>query len=185
VVPVGIVAKHVAIPSGLTEIVQTFEILRGEFVLSELVLILSGKLIVTSVCEIVTGNPASIAGHCVIVTEICVIVTEIMRSVTGKCCMRVRPAVRARCMTTPPMTHVGQATMVATAMPAATSAVKRGKPTATASTPTPAASTSAAPVAAPGDCRSVRDNAKRAHRNTGRQNAYCSLLHDAFPTSKS
>ncbi len=147
-------------------------------------LILSGKLIVTSVCEIATGNPASIAGHCVIVTEICVIVT-------GKCCMRrVRPAVHARCMTTPPMTHVGQATMVATPVPAATSAVKRGKPTASAA---PAAtSASAAPAATAttaatpfGKCRTVRDDAKRANCNAGRQNSYRSLSHGTFPTRNS
>jgi hypothetical protein len=86
------------------------------------------------------------------------------------------------------MTHVGQATMVATAsaMPAATSAVKRGKPsapaviaTATASTPTamPAATsasmpTPTAPMTAAGDCRDVRDEAKRANRNARCQNAY-------------
>src|SRR5215472_14002093 len=99
-VPVGIVAKIVAIKSGLTDIVQTFEILRCGFVLSDLVLILSGKLILTGVCELILTGVCeliltgvceliltgvcvvtSIAGHCVM-TEICVIVTEIMRSVT-------------------------------------------------------------------------------------------------------
>jgi hypothetical protein len=104
-------------------------------------------------------------------------------------------------MTTPPMTHVGRGTMGATAsaMPAATSAVKRSKPTApaviataatptampTAATPTampPAAATTPAAVSATpatpmpaGDCRDVRDQAKRAHRNACRQNAYRSL----------
>jgi hypothetical protein len=31
-----------------------------------------------------------------------------------------------------------------------------------------------------GDCRSVRDDAKRANRNGRCQNAYCFLLHGAF-----
>ena len=109
-------------------------------------------------------------------------------------------------MTTPPMTHVGQGTMgstmvaTASAMPAATSAVKRSKPTApaviaTASTPTamPTAPTSATmPATAstptampPSDCRDVRHDAKRAHRNACRQNAYRSLLHGTFPTRSS
>jgi len=85
------------------------------------------------------------------------------------------------------MTHVGQATMVATAsaMPAATSAVKRGKPTpaVTASTAMPAATS--ASVAAPGDCRSVRHDAKRANRNACRQNSYRSLRHGTLPTRNS
>jgi hypothetical protein len=34
---------------------------------------------------------------------------------------------------------------------------------------------------APGDCRSVRDDAKRANRNACRQNTYCSLLHGRSP----
>ena len=141
----------------------------------------------TSVCEILTGNPAGIAGHCVIVTEICVIVTEIMRSVTGKCCMRVRRAVRARCMTTPPMTHGGQATMVASAMPATASTVKSSsKPAARVKSTAPtSASASASAFAAPGDCRSVRDDAKRANRNAGRQNSYRSLGHGTLPTRNS
>ena len=87
-VPVGIVAECVAVESGLTEIVQTVEILRCELVVSELIvselivaklivpkLIVGGGRVVTSVCEIVTGNPPSMTGHCVVVTEI-------MRSVT-------------------------------------------------------------------------------------------------------
>ena len=86
-------------------------------------------------------------------------------------------------MTTPPMTHVGQGTMVATAsaMPAATSAVKRSKPTAPA-----VVATAATPTAMPpSDCRDVRHDAKRAHRNACRQNAYRSLLHGTFPTRSS
>jgi len=92
------------------------------------------------------------------------------------------------------MTHVGQATMVATAsaMPAATSAVNRGKPTpaVTASTPAVTASTAmpaatSASVAAPGDCRSVRHDAKRANRNACRQNSYRSLRHGTLPTRNS
>src|SRR5262249_6544743 len=85
------------------------ELVVSELIVSELIvaklivpkLIVGGGRVVTSVCEIVTGNPPSMTGHCVVVTEI-------MRSVTSKCCMRVRPAVGARCTATPPLTHVGQ-----------------------------------------------------------------------------
>src|SRR5215472_5147138 len=102
-VPVGIVAECVAIKSGLTEIVQTVEILRCELVVSELVvselvvselivakLIVGGKRIATSVCEIVTSNPHGISVHCVIVTEI--MGTAAAHGVT----------MSARCMATPP-----------------------------------------------------------------------------------
>src|SRR5262249_38741049 len=86
-VPVGMVAECVAIKSGLTEIVQTFEILRCELVVGELVmaklivaelivaelivakLIVGGKRVATSVFQIVTGSPPSISSHCVAVTE--------------------------------------------------------------------------------------------------------------------
>ena len=167
-VPVGMVAECVAIKSGLTEIVQAVEILRCELVVSELVV---SELIVA---KLIVGGERVAISHCVVVTEI-------MRSVTSNCCMCVRPAVGARCTATPPMTHVGQGTMVATAsaMPAATSAVKRGKPT-PAVTATATASTSAS-VATPGDCRSVRDDAKGANRSAGRQNTYRSLLHGTSP----
>ena len=66
-VPVGIVAKCVAIKSSVIEIVQAVEILRCELIVSELVvakLIVSGKRIVT------TGNSPSVACPSVIVTEI-------------------------------------------------------------------------------------------------------------------
>jgi hypothetical protein len=92
---------------------------------------------------------------------------------------------------------MGSKSMIPTssAMPATPAAptVKRSKPTApavksTASTATPVKSTaptSTSAFAAPGDCRSVRDDAKRAHRNACRQNAYRSLLHGTFPTRSS
>jgi hypothetical protein len=48
-----------------------------------------------------------------------------------------------------------------------------------ASAPMPAAAT--APTAMSGDCRDVCHNAKRAHRNACRQNAYRSLLHRTSP----
>jgi hypothetical protein len=67
--------------------------------------------------------------------------------------------------------------------------VKPGKPTApavkaTASTPTavPAAAT-ATPM--PGDCRDVGRDAKRAHRNACRQNAYRSFVHGTLLTRSS
>ena len=104
-------------------------------------------------------------------------------------------------MATPPMTHVGQATagsksMVPTAstMPAAAPTVEPSKPTASAVKPTastaPAvkstAPTSAATsVAAPGDCRSVRDDAKCANCNACRHNTYRSLRHGTLPTRNS
>ena len=144
-VPVGIVAECVAIKSGLTEIVQTVEILRCELVVSELVvsklivaklivakLIVGGERVVTSVCEIVTGNPPSMTGHCVVVTEIMGSVTAAAHDV------RVRPAVSARCMAAPPMTHVGQATVgKSAAMPATASTVKCSSKPATAVTTAP------------------------------------------------
>ncbi len=107
-------------------------------------------------------------------------------------------------MTAPPMTEVGRATMggksmkptapavkagkSTTAMPATTPAaptVKPSKPTASTPTPMPAASTpttmpATAATTPAGDCRSVRDDAKRANRNARCQNSYCFLLHGAF-----
>jgi hypothetical protein len=136
-VPVGIVAKCVAIKSGVIEIVQTVEILPCELVVSELVvakLVVGGKRVVTSVC-----------------------------------------AASRKAVTTPSMTHatMGSKSMVPTesAMPATTTA--------------PAVKSAAStPTAMPGDCRDVRHDAKRAHRDACRQNAYRSLLHGTFPHSK-
>jgi hypothetical protein len=118
------VAECVAINSGLAEIVQTFEILRCELVVSELIVVGGGR-VVTSVCEIVTGNPPSMTGHCVVVTEIMGSVTAATHGV------RVRPAVSAPCMATPPMTHVPAA------MPATASTVKCSSKPATAVTTAP------------------------------------------------
>jgi len=81
------------------------------------------------------------------------------------------------------MTHVSQATMGSkpAAMPAtASTVISSSKPAAPSTAPT-----SASAFAAPGDCRSVRDDAKRAHRNACRQNTYRSLLHGTFPTRSS
>ena len=99
------------------------------------------------------------------------------------------------------MTHVGRATMAtavkaaksmeppASAMPTTTPTVKPSKPTAsavkTASTAsTMKAATTASPMTA-GDCRGVRHNAKCADCDARCWNAYCFLLHDAYPISKS
>ena len=89
-VPVGMVAEGVAIPSRLAEIVQTFEILRCVLVVSELVVspLVMAKLISVCVTEI-----------SVCVTEISVCVTEIMGSVVMT--VAARPAVSAQCMATP------------------------------------------------------------------------------------
>ena len=93
-VPVGVVAKCVAIKSGVTEIVQTVEILRSELVVSELIvaqlivtkLIVGGERVATSVFQIVTGSPPSMTGHCVVVTEIMrsELMTAAARAVTSK-----------------------------------------------------------------------------------------------------
>jgi len=162
-VPVGVVAECVAIKSRLTEIVQTAKILRCELIVSELVvseLIVGGKRIATSGCEIVTKIMGS------------ELMTVAAHGVTSKWRMRVRPAVSAQCMATPPMTHGGRAT----------TGSKTTKSAASASTPVPAAATSSA---MPGDCGGIRDDAKRAHRDACRQNAYRSLLHGTFPTRSS
>jgi hypothetical protein len=114
-----------------------------------------------------------------------------------------RQAVSAQRMTTPTMTHVRPATMggkpmkpAASAVKSSASAVKAGKsmePTAAASTVKATASTSTVKAAATastvtttssvtaGDCRDVRHEAKRAHRDARCQNAYCFPLHVAFP----
>ena len=110
-------------------------------------------------------------------------------------------------MTAPPMTEVGRATMDGKSMKPTATAVKAGKsttampattpaaPTVKPSKPTaPAVKSTASAMATPattpmpaaasttpaGDCRSVRDNAKRANRNARCQNTYCFLLHGAF-----
>ena len=83
-------------------------------------------------------------------------------------------------MTTPTMTHVRPATMggkpmkPASAVKSSASAVK-----ATASTVTTTSSVTTR------DCRDVRHEAKRAHRDARCQNAYCFPRHGAYPISKS
>ena len=93
----------------------------------------------------------------------------------------VRVAVCAHCMATPSMPNATMGSMeptkptrvsAATPMPT-TSAVRTASTPMPASTPVPATT----PV---GDCRSVRDDAKRANRNARCQKTYCFLLHGAF-----
>jgi hypothetical protein len=152
-VPVGIVAKRVAIKSGLTEIVETFEILRCELVVRELVvseLIVAKLIVATIVFPIVTGSPPSITSHCMVVTEIMrgVLMTATDHGVASKRRMRVRPAVSAQGMATPPTTYGGHATVrsksmkcssAPAAMPAASAPT--AMPAASATTPMPAATT--------------------------------------------
>jgi hypothetical protein len=47
------------------------------------------------------------------------------------------------------------------------------------------ATATASTATTPCDCRSVRDDAKRANRNARCQNSYCFSLHGAFPTRSS
>jgi hypothetical protein len=128
--------------------------------------------------RIVTGNSPSITRPSVTVTEVVASVVTAHR-VTSKSMsvVGVRRAMRAQGMTTPPVTNVCPATVDSKSMAAApavptTSAV----PTTTA---VPTASTASC------DCRSVRDDAKRANRNARRQNTYCFLVHGGFPQSTS
>jgi hypothetical protein len=163
-VPVGMVAEGVAVEARVIEIIQTVEILRRELIVSELVvseLIVGSKRIATSGCEIVAKIMRS------------ELMTAVAHGVTSKWCMRVRPAMSAQCMATPTMTHGGQPTAGSKSM----------KSTASAPTPMPAATT--APSAMPRDCGGIRDDAKCAHRDACRQNAYRSLLHGTFPTRSS
>jgi len=84
-------------------------------------------------------------------------------------------------MTTPTMTHVRPATMGGKPMKPAASAVKSSASAvkATASTVTTTSSVTTR------DCRDVRHEAKRAHRDARCQNAYCFPRHGAYPISKS
>ena len=106
------------------------------------------------------------------------IVTEIMGSelmtaaahgVTSKSMFVV--GVRRVSMATPPMTNVRPATMGSKSMKATA----------------PVATTSATPTTSTAfcDCRSVRDDAKRANRNARCQNTYCFLFHGGFAQSTS
>ena len=164
-VPVGVVAECVAIKSRLSEIVQTVEIVRRELVVSELVvseLIVGSKRIATSGCEIVTKIMGS------------ELMTAAVHGVISKWRMRVRPAVSAQCMATPPMTHGGHATMRSKSMKSTASAAMPA-------TATPSAMPAATTPFPAGDCGGIRDDAKRAHRDACRQNADRSLLHGMSP----
>jgi hypothetical protein len=170
-VPVGVVAKCVAIPSRLAEIVQTFEILRCVLVVSGLVV--SPLRVATSVCVteiIVCVTEISVCVFCV--TEISVCVTEIRGSVVMT-------------VAAPSMTNVRKPTASAATPTVAAASTAPSVAAASTAPSVAAASASASAFAAPGDCRSVRDDAKRAHRNACRQNAYRSLLHGTFPTRSS
>jgi hypothetical protein len=133
------------------------ETLRRELIVGELVVseLTVAKLIVA---QIMGSELMTTAAHAVTSRSVCM------------------HAASRKAVTTPPMTHatMGSKSMVptASAMPATT----------TAPTVKSAAST---PTAMPGDCRDVRHDAKRAHRDARRQNAYRSLLHGTFPTRTS
>ena len=122
------------------------------------------------------------------------IVTEIMGSelmtaaahgVTSKSMSVVGVRRKAVSMATPPMTNVPAATMGSKSMKATATAVATTSavPTTTSAMPT----TSAVPTASTAfcDCRSVRDDAKRANRNARCQNTYCFLFHGGFAQSTS
>jgi hypothetical protein len=144
----------------------------------------------------VTGNSPSIACHGVTVTD--VVTSDMMTAAHGVAANSMsmgsvsRKAMSARAVATPPMANATMSgkpmVSTASAMPAATPAMKPGKSTApavkatastapavkaTASTPTamPPAAAATTPMPA-GDCRDVRDEAKRANRNARCQNAY-------------
>jgi hypothetical protein len=118
--------------------------------------------------------------------------TAAAHGVTSKSvCLRgvSRKAVSAQCMATPPVPHAGQAT-VASAMPAtpaakptAAPAVKCTAPAVKSTAPTASAMPASAATPMPaGDCRGVRNDAKRANRNACHQNAYRSRRHGTLPT---
>jgi hypothetical protein len=135
--------------------------------------------------RVVTGNSPSITRPSVTVTEVVANVVTAHR-VTSKSMsvVGVRRAMRAQGMATPPMTNVRPATMGSKSMKAAPAvATTSAVPTTTSAMPT----TSAVPTASTAfcDCRSVRDDAKRANRNARCQNTYCFLFHGGFAQSTS
>ena len=116
------------------------------------------------------------------------IVTEIMGSelmtaaahgVTSKSMSVVGVRRKAVSMATPPMTNVPAATMGSKSMKATAPAVATASAVPTTTSAVPTASTAFC------DCRSVRDDAKRANRNARCQNTYCFLFHGGFAQSTS
>lgn len=202
------VAECVAIKSGLTEVVQTFEILRRELIVSGLVV---RELIVSEliVAKLIVGGEIVTGINCVIVTKIMgseLVTVAAHRVTSNSVCVQAvrRKAMSAQRVATPSTPHVGRATVgsksvkptaAATVNPSkpATPAVKSAEPTTPALKSTEPAtavkatstSTTTAAASSSGKCGDVRNDAQRAHSNAGRQNAYCFLLHDAFPSSKS
>ena len=100
------------------------------------------------------------------------LMTAAAHGVTSKSMSVVGVRRKAVSMATPPMTNVPAATMGSKSMKATATAV---------------ATTSAVPTASTAfcDCRSVRDDAKRANRNARCQNTYCFLFHGGFAQSTS
>ena len=91
-------------------------------------------------------------------------------------------------MTSADVTTPEVSTAMATAAPVSTTMTASGVATAmtTTTVTTTTVTTTAMAAATPmGECRDVRHDAKRAHRNAYRQNTYCFLLHDAFPNRSS
>jgi hypothetical protein len=80
-------------------------------------------------------------------------------------------------MTSADMTTPEVSTAMATAAPVSTTMTASGA--ATAMTTTTVTTTAMAAATPMGECRDVRHDAKRAHRNAHRQNSYC-FLHGAF-----
>jgi hypothetical protein len=171
-----------------------------------------GKRVVTGVRNTVTRNSPRITGHRVTVTEI--VASELMTAagygMTRSMSMEgVREPVSAQRVAAPAMTNatVGKSVEPTASMESAASTVKSGKsmePTTSAVKPTTASTmkpttastvkaatasatmpTATAPTAMPSDCRSVRDDAKRANRNARCQNTYCFLFHGGFAQSTS
>jgi hypothetical protein len=90
--------------------------------------------------------------------------------------------VHAGKMTSADVTTPEVSTAMATATPVSTTMTASGVATTTVTTTTVTTATTPTMAAATpmGECRDVRHDAKRAHRNAHRQNSYC-FLHGASP----
>ena len=121
--------------------------------------------------RVVTNSP-SIGRHSVIVTG------ELMTAAAGVATswMSMVGVTVAVCyMATPSMTNATMGSMGPTEPPwVPTTPMPAASTVPTTATPVP---TATAPA---GDCRSVRNNAKRADRNARCKSSYCFLLHGAF-----
>jgi hypothetical protein len=131
------------------------------------------------VSEIMGSELMTVAAYCVTTSEsVCV------KGVSRKAVSAPMPDVS--------QATVGSKAMKRAAMPATAPTVKPGKTTAPAAVkptkPTAAAAVKPAETAAAtsattsGKCGDIRHGAKRAHRNTCRQNGYRSLFHGTIPT---